>query len=330
MLYAKGDTVGSTNLASSVYLSISPNDSLLKLNWKFNVPWLEDSFQIFRRDYTTAGIFKYITTDSIPGSTSYTDMGLINDTTYCYYVVAFGHYTSPYIGAPLTDSSEIMCGIPVDTIPPCPPSVMVTNNCGVASTNPCDTPFLDINYLTWIEPDSCASTTVKYRIYYTADSGGVPALIDSVTGGPGTGSYNHKLNGGLAGCYIVTAVDRHGNESHKTNQVCVDDCPNYNLPNTFTPNGDGFNDLFTPIKCPPYRFITRVDFKIFTRWGVKVFETTNPEINWDGTDQKSGKALSDGVYFYAGYYYEQTLHGEVQKPLPQKNGGGFIHLIRDK
>ena len=135
---------------------------------------------------------------------------------------------------------------------------------------------------------------------------------------------------GLAGCYYVRAVDKHGNESHLTNQVCIDDCPNYNLPNTFTPNGDGFNDVFTPIKCPPYRYITRVDFKIFTRWGEKVFETTNPEINWDGTNQKTGKPMSDGVYFYAGYYYEQTLHGEVQKPLPQKNGGGFIHLIRNK
>ena len=51
---------------------------------------------------------------------------------------------------------------------------------------------------------------------------------------------------------------------------------------------------------------------------------------WDGKDQKSGKDLSDGVYFYAGYYYESTQYGEKRKLLPQKNGGGFIHLIRDK
>ena len=31
---------------------------------------------------------------------------------------------------------------------------------------------------------------------------------------------------GLAGCYLVRAVDKHGNQSHLTNQVCIDDCPN--------------------------------------------------------------------------------------------------------
>jgi gliding motility-associated-like protein len=201
--------------------------------------------------------------------------------------------------------------------------VTVTNDCGQSAADS----FLFINYLNWQESDSCGFTTVKYRIYFTPDTGGVYTLIDSVVG-IGSTSYNHMLNSSLAGCYIVTAVDKRGNESHKVNQVCIDDCPNYNLPNTFTPNGDGFNDLFTPYH--PYRFITRVDFKIFTRWGEKVFETTDPEIKWDGKDQKSGKDLSDGVYLYAGYYYEQTLHGEVRKTLPHKNGGGFIHLIRGK
>ena len=329
-LYSHGDTVGPSNTASSVYLKLAPGDSTLQLSWKFNVPWLEDSFQIYRRDYTTAGAFVYVATDTILGSTSYTDAHLVNDTNYCYYVKAFGHYTSTFIGAPLVDSSQITCGTPVDTIPPCPPIVTLTNNCGAQNSNPCDTPFANINYLTWVEPDSCGSQTVKYNVYYTADSGGAYKLIATVAGLANT-SYNHVLDStGLAGCYLVRAVDKHGNESHLTNQVCIDDCPNYNLPNTFTPNGDGFNDVFTPIKCPPYRYIKRVDFKIYTRWGEKVFETTNPEINWDGTNQKTGKPMSDGVYFYAGYYYEQTLHGEVQKPLPQKNGGGFIHLIRNK
>jgi gliding motility-associated-like protein len=264
-----------------------------------------------------------VATDTVPTVLAFIDTGLTNDSTYCYYVKAFGHYSSPYIGAPLVDSSEIKCAVPIDTIPPCPPVVTVTNDCGQSATDS----FNLINYLTWVESDSCGFTTVKYRIYYTPDTGGSYTLIDSVVGIHNT-SYNHVLNSSLAGCYIVTAVDKRGNESYKINQVCIDDCPNYDLPNTFTPNGDGFNDLFTPYH--PYRFITRVDIKIFTRWGTKVFETTDPEIKWDGKDQKSGKDLSDGVYLYAGYYYEQTLHGEVRKTLPHKNGGGFIHLIRGK
>jgi gliding motility-associated-like protein len=323
--YSDNDTVGSSSQASSVYLNANPTDSKNILSWAFNVPWLEDSFQIFRRDYTTGGIFKYIATDTTIGSHTYIDAGLINDTNYCYYVKAFGHYTSTYIAAPLVDSSEIKCATPVDTIPPCPPIVTVTNNCG--STTVCDS-VQYVNYLSWTEPDSCGFNTVEYRIYFSPDTGGAMMLIDSMYDTTGTYSYKHMLNStNLAGCYIVTAVSNHGYESHKTNQVCIGDCPNYQLPNTFTPNGDGHNDLFHPYT---FCFISKVDFKIFTRWGEKVFETNDPNILWDGKDQKSGKELSDGVYFYAGYYYENTQYGEVRKPLPQKNGGGFIHLIRDK
>jgi gliding motility-associated-like protein len=320
LFYSNGDTVGGTSVASSVYLTLRPSDTKMRMSWSYNVPWQQDTFQVFRRDPGST-VFNYITTVS---EAAYIDTGLINDSTYCYYVSAFGHYTSSFIKKPLINLSEIKCAAPIDTIPPCPPQVTVTNDC---TNPPTDSSFTNINYLTWTNfTDSCAFNTIKYYIYYAPDSGAL-RLIDSVIGIDNT-SYSHILSFGLAGCYVVTAIDKRGNESYKVNRVCIDDCPNYELPNTFTPNGDGQNDLFTPRH--PYRFITRVDFKVFTRWGEKVFETTNPELNWDGTDQKTGKALSDGVYLYAGYYYEQTLRGEIRKPLPQKNGGGFIHLIRGK
>ena len=319
LFFSDGDTVGATSRASSVYLSLHPSDTKMRLTWSYIVPWIQDTFQVFRRD-PGASIFNYINTVS---TALFVDTGLLNDSTYCYFVRAFGHYTSSFIKKPLINDSEIKCAAPIDTIPPCPPLLSVTNDC----YNPPPDTFYYINYLTWQNfTDSCAFNTVKYRIYYAPDSGAL-TLIDSVIGVNNT-SYNHILDFGLAGCYVVTAVDKRGNESYKVNRVCIEDCPNYELPNTFTPNGDGQNDLFTPRH--PYRFITRVEFKIFTRWGEKVFETTDPEIKWDGKDQKTGKELSDGVYFYGGYYFEKTLRGEVRKPLPHKNGGGFIHLIRGK
>jgi hypothetical protein len=139
--------------------------------------------------------------------------------------------------------------------------------------------------------------------------------------------FNYDGVASTAGCYAVTAFDTVGNESPIVTKLCVDNCPDYQLPNVFTPNGDGSNDLFKPF---PYRFVSRINMKIFDRLGNQVFETTNPDILWDGKDLKTGKPLSEGVYFYSGSYFEEHISGEIERPLPpNKNGGGYIHLMRN-
>ncbi|MBL0099519.1 MAG: gliding motility-associated C-terminal domain-containing protein [Saprospiraceae bacterium] len=80
----------------------------------------------------------------------------------------------------------------------------------------------------------------------------------------------------MLGCYAVTSVDSLGNESILSNSVCVDNCPFYELPNTFTPNGDGFNDVFKP---KVNLFVYQIDLKVFNQWGNLVFETQDPDIN---------------------------------------------------
>jgi gliding motility-associated-like protein len=135
-------------------------------------------------------------------------------------------------------------------------------------------------------------------------------------------TYLHEGLQSLAGCYYVTAIDSVGNESAPSNLVCVDNCPSFELPNTFTPNGDGANDRFTPFK--PFRFIDRIQLQIFDRWGGLVYETTDPAINWDGRDQR-GKELPEGVYYYTGSVFEQRVEGSVERPEPLE---GYIHLIR--
>ncbi|MFN8277879.1 MAG: gliding motility-associated C-terminal domain-containing protein [Chitinophagales bacterium] len=316
LFYSQADTVGATNRASSVYLNVVSSDQTLLLNWDYQVPWTQDSFQVFRKNNGT-GVFAYRATTNVA---NYVDTGLVNDSIYCYFVRAYGHYSAAFITRPLINNSEEKCGVPEDTVPPCPPKLQVTNDCGQDVDS-----FSLVNYLRW-SIDSCDADVVKYRIYYSADSG-ILQLIDSVVG-INNNAYNHFPKENIAGCYAVTAVDRVGNESSKANRVCIDNCPVYQLPNTFTPNGDGQNDLFTPIY--PYRFVSRVEFKIFNRWGDKIFETTDPDIRWDGTDQRMHTAVNDGVYFYAGYYFEEHFGRETKVPLPPNKGGGFIHLIRGK
>ena len=80
----------------------------------------------------------------------------------------------------------------------------------------------------------------------------------------------------------------------KSNEVDVDVETRMFMPNAFTPNDDGNNDVFMPI----FDFVPR-DYKmlIFDRSGKNLFATTDPGIGWDGLRNGSGKAR-EGVYIY--------------------------------
>ena len=64
------------------------------------------------------------------------------------------------------------------------------------------------------------------------------------------------------------------------------------MPNTFTPNGDGHNDIY---KAKEYRNLSEFRAYIFNRWGQKLFEWTNPAEGWDGN--YNGSPVKEGVYF---------------------------------
>jgi len=89
------------------------------------------------------------------------------------------------------------------------------------------------------------------------------------------------------------------------------------IPNAFTPNRDGLNDLFRMVGIPPEN-ITEFHFQIFNRWGEVVFSTRDIEESWDGTS--AGRECPEGVYVWAVYYKENNRHTVTNK--------GTIQLIR--
>ena len=93
------------------------------------------------------------------------------------------------------------------------------------------------------------------------------------------------------------------------------------MPNAFTPNGDGINDMFTPFM--PYSGVTKIEMEIYDRWGKRVFRTKDPDIQWDGTDETTHLPTPDGVYYYGCKLYVNTLAGEIYYLL-----NGSITLIR--
>lgn len=66
-----------------------------------------------------------------------------------------------------------------------------------------------------------------------------------------------------------------------------------NVPNVFTPNEDGMNDLFHPALAAPSDL---KELLVFNRWGQLVHASTEPTDKWDGTYM--AKTVPDGTYFY--------------------------------
>ncbi|MDO4930742.1 MAG: gliding motility-associated C-terminal domain-containing protein [Bacteroidales bacterium] len=65
------------------------------------------------------------------------------------------------------------------------------------------------------------------------------------------------------------------------------------VPNAFTPNGDGVNDVFRVKEG--YESILSFKAAVFNRWGKKLYEWTDIEGGWDGTS--GGKDVPDGAYY---------------------------------
>ena len=72
--------------------------------------------------------------------------------------------------------------------------------------------------------------------------------------------------------------------------------PTVYVPNSFTPNGDGKNDVFN-IVGENISF-DNFELAIYDRWGKEVFFTKNPLNGWDGYVVKSGQRASTGTYVY--------------------------------
>lgn len=89
-----------------------------------------------------------------------------------------------------------------------------------------------------------------------------------------------------------------------------------NLPNVFTPNGDGMNDLYDVGLLSS----TFYEVKIVDRWGVEVFSTNDLTVKWDGT--RNNRECEEGVY------YVIFRHGYcAEEPFVTT---GFVHLLRGK
>ncbi len=296
--------IGKPEIASTLYPELTESDNTLDLQFIRNVPWLNYENTVYRYNKVSESF------DSIHSTENdfYSDTNLRNGEEQCYQIITKGKRYINEIEYLTENISHIACGTPVDNVPPCSPVLSAYSKCDSA-----------YNFLSWTLPDElCAEDIVKYYIFYTAELASAHILLDSTL----NMSYLHAPESTLAACYYIIAVDSANNKSLPSASICLDECFNYEIPNVFTPDGDGINDQLQPF---PYQFVERIDFKLFNRWGQLIFQTDNPDINWDGKIDNSNQFASQGVYYYICDVYEKRLTGtEI------RNIVGFVHLYSDK
>jgi gliding motility-associated-like protein len=301
--------IGNSNTATSTFLKLKGNNKKLILTWNATVPWENYLYAIYQE--TTPNTFVLVDTTSKQTDTIF---NLINSSTYCFKIVCRGKYVDvAQTYDSLINASQIACGSPNDVESPCDLSVTLLADC--------ESSALSARF-NFVGADCDSNDILKFKLWRSATDTGKFAVIDSIIN-TGQRVITFVNTESLAGCYAVTAIDSSLNESVIKNKVCIDNCDfEFELPNIFTPNGDTANELFTPIR-KKVRFVNGLDFKIYDRWGLLVYETKDILINWNGKNKATKQECSDGVYFYVANARIGRLKGEEVKKFT-----GYIHLQR--
>ena len=331
--------IDSSATASSVRLEALGRVKAVDLEWSADVPWSNQvqssPYHLIYRNRTDASAEDVDTFELIDSvlvtseGLKYFDDGrfngieLLDDREYCYYVTTRGSYGNDLIESPLVNNSQILCVQPNDEIAPEDPDIDIDPDDDTKTIDGPDGPLLVLNSdqcdRLAIEPCSFANFTneitwtasdndddiARFNVYFSPTGAEADYVLVGTTQQT---SFLHTGLSSIKGCYKVSAVDRSDNESERSAAICFDNCPYYELPNTFTPNGDGVNDTFQAFdqpngKCP--RFVQSVIFKVFDRWGGKElfsYDTrgvTEPNyfIDWNGQDS-NGVLLPSGTYYY--------------------------------
>ncbi len=158
--------------------------------------------------------------------------------------------------------------------------------------------------------------TVPLNVVFTPNTTTAATYSWTLGNGSAATSTSTQTTYTTAGSYTVTLVTTNGTCTSSTSQVIVvDGIPGIVIPNIFTPNGDGINELFG-IQCTG---IADLNAGIYNRWGTLISTIEGVNGTWDGTSA-TDKTLSEGTYFVI------VKAKGIDGKLYEKEG--FVTLVR--
>lgn len=117
-------------------------------------------------------------------------------------------------------------------------------------------------------------------------------LYDGIFSNEQNPQYNYTSGGQYEIELFITSTD--GCTSSVLDLINIEGPFYLYIPNSFTPNGDGTNDIFTPVITGINSF--NYEFIIFDRWGGIIFETNDLSVGWDGRHPKTNEFVQIGTY----------------------------------
>ena len=223
-----------------------------------------------------------------------------------------------------TDNSCSPSPFTVDFVGCIDASVEVTSPFGCTNTwllsdYICSNPLPDADFTTTPSDVTFISSTAYFE---NLSTGAVSYEWNFGDNSPNSFQENvqHTFPDAGPGQYTITliATSEFGCIDSISKPIRVKDALIFYVPNTFTPDGDNFNNTFLPVfysGFDPYDYT----LLIFNRWGECIFESHNVEIGWDGT--YNGKMAQDGTYTWN----IEVRNVEDSKRFQQT---GHVNLIR--
>ena len=305
MAISTNTVIGCGSNSSVTYSAIATS-----ANGSINYLWNPGAVVTSTFNATTAGVYNAIVIDAVSGcstTTQFTTTG--NSTTPNLTSTALVSMPCGAASATLSANSTntnvsylwtgpitaIITGSTIST-----PTVYIAGNYAVTVTD-LATGCSNSNTV------AVTQTTILATFTANPTSGLSPLTVNFTNQTTGANSYNWSFGNGAvssstnpnaiytgSGSYTVTLIATAGScSATATAVIVVEDGLTLVIPNVFTPNGDGINDVFTILSTG----VKEISLSVFNRWGLKLYDFSGPKAAWDGITG-TGEKASDGTYFY--------------------------------